>query len=294
MNNISPTNAVPRAKHRGRLVICLAVLGLLLNACAVTRTETVTRLALLAPFEGRYREIGYNALYAARLALAEADVTTTELFPVDDGGSTATAAARARALAQDPLVTAALVVGHAAADEMTLAALEDIPSLVVGHWSAVATNDSVFILVSAGLDEVITVPGKVEVTEAARVEAPAVGSDIFALEQFARLRSSLDGITVASSAALPGEAFRERYQSSAEFAPEPGLLATLIYDATQLAASAMSGLTDRELVRVKIAQTTFEGLNGTIAFENGRWIDAPINFYVYVNGRLTTRDHVIK
>ncbi len=41
---------------------------MLLSACAVKRTPTIYRIALLAPFEGRYREIGYNALYAARMA----------------------------------------------------------------------------------------------------------------------------------------------------------------------------------------------------------------------------------
>ncbi|MCS7070642.1 MAG: hypothetical protein NZM00_03995, partial [Anaerolinea sp.] len=56
----------------------------LLTGCTVH--QTAPRIALIAPFEGRYREVGYNALYAARLALADAE-SGVQLLPLDDGGS---------------------------------------------------------------------------------------------------------------------------------------------------------------------------------------------------------------
>jgi len=74
------------------------------------------RVALLAPFEGRYREIGYNALYAARLAFTESGFANVELMPIDDGGSVVTAVLRARALTHDPQVIGALILGYQAAD----------------------------------------------------------------------------------------------------------------------------------------------------------------------------------
>ena len=46
--------------------VLAALLLVALTACG--GTPPVMRLALLAPFEGRYREVGYQALYAARLA----------------------------------------------------------------------------------------------------------------------------------------------------------------------------------------------------------------------------------
>ena len=47
----------------------------LVTACAIQRTSTPYKIALLAPFEGRYRDVGYDALYAARLALSEANLS---------------------------------------------------------------------------------------------------------------------------------------------------------------------------------------------------------------------------
>src|SRR5690349_2126250 len=48
-------------------------LGCFLSGCAITPHELTPRIALLAPFEGRYREVGYNAYYAVRLAFVDAN-----------------------------------------------------------------------------------------------------------------------------------------------------------------------------------------------------------------------------
>jgi ABC-type branched-subunit amino acid transport system substrate-binding protein len=83
--------------------MCIVLMGMVVG-CGATRSYAITRIALLAPFEGRYREVGYNAYYAALLALGESGSTQIELLAVDDGGSPATAAQRAAALARDPWV----------------------------------------------------------------------------------------------------------------------------------------------------------------------------------------------
>jgi len=41
-----------------------------LTACSAS-TQPVVKIGLVAPFEGRYRPIGYEAIYAARLAIRE-------------------------------------------------------------------------------------------------------------------------------------------------------------------------------------------------------------------------------
>ena len=50
------------------LSLCRSI-PLSLSACA--STQPVIKIGLVAPFEGRFRAIGYEAVYAARLAIRE-------------------------------------------------------------------------------------------------------------------------------------------------------------------------------------------------------------------------------
>ena len=84
------------------------------SACGGTRP--VVKFGLVAPFEGRYRPVGYDAIYAARLAVRERNAAggvggyRVELVAYDDGGDAQVALERARQLALDPQVIA--VIGH--------------------------------------------------------------------------------------------------------------------------------------------------------------------------------------
>jgi hypothetical protein len=259
----------------------LPILMLLLVAgCAAMHPATPVRIALLAPFEGRYREIGYNALYAARMALADKGGVNIELLAVDDGGTAESAADRARALARDPLVKAVIVLGDGAADANTQKAYGDLPVLMVGNWTDRPETSNVFILSSPEIMQQIKTTR--DVTEAARLPSPVTGGDLFALEQFRKLRGSLDGVTVLSSGSPPDSAFRERYLASAPFAPEPNLLATLSYDATAIALQAATSPDALSTLR----DIQYNGLNGDLAFRNGWWADAPVHRYEYQDGNL--------
>jgi branched-chain amino acid transport system substrate-binding protein len=74
------------------------------------------KIGLVAPFEGRYRYVGYDVVYAVRLALREANAAggvggySVELVAYDDGADPAMAVQQARKLAVDPEVVA--VIGH--------------------------------------------------------------------------------------------------------------------------------------------------------------------------------------
>jgi branched-chain amino acid transport system substrate-binding protein len=74
------------------------------------------KIGLVAPFEGRYRYIGYDVIYAVRLALDEANASggvggySVELVAYDDGADPAQAIEQARKLDVDPDVVAA--IGH--------------------------------------------------------------------------------------------------------------------------------------------------------------------------------------
>ncbi len=76
----------------------------------------IIKVGLVAPFEGAYRNVGYDAVYAARLAVHEInsaggiDGRQLELVAYDDRGDAALAAQIAANLIIDPDVVA--VIGH--------------------------------------------------------------------------------------------------------------------------------------------------------------------------------------
>ena len=86
----------------------------LLTACA--SVKPVVKIGLVAPFEGRERAVGYDAIYAARLAVRQANAAggiggyRVTLVALDDRGDPELAAQTAAALVVDPQVVA--VVGH--------------------------------------------------------------------------------------------------------------------------------------------------------------------------------------
>ena len=108
----------PRSSASLRVPLLLALL--LLSACASVRP--VVKIGLVAPFEGRERAIGYDAVYAARLAVREANAAggiggsdgrggyRLALVALDDRGDAELATQTAAALVVDADVVA--VVGH--------------------------------------------------------------------------------------------------------------------------------------------------------------------------------------
>ncbi|MBU0702908.1 MAG: branched-chain amino acid ABC transporter substrate-binding protein [Chloroflexi bacterium] len=103
-----------------RVNSCLLLLAscfLLLASCSFPGSARPTvKIGLVAPFEGRYRYVGYDVIYAVRLALREANAAGgvagyyVELVAYDDGADPAQAAEQARKLAVDPSAVAA--IGH--------------------------------------------------------------------------------------------------------------------------------------------------------------------------------------
>jgi hypothetical protein len=213
-------------------------------------------------------------------------------LPVDDGGTPERAIDRAHALSLDPQLVAVIVLGYNAAAPETLAAFEDVPVLIVGNWSAPPESSTVFVLSNPAINVQITAPAYIEVTEAAELETPILGGEVFALRDFARLRDPLSGVTIVSSGSLPDPDFVERYRQSDPFAPAPGLLATLTYDAVRLILHANQR--DRAGMNASLSTISYEGLNGMFRLSNGYWQGAPIHFYRYEIGQLTAADDVVE
>lgn len=255
-----------------RYIVSLQILFILLSGCAVYRTDTITKIALLTSFEGRYREIGYNALYAAQLALKENAVTSVDLLAVDDGGSIETAIVRAHALRHDSAVKTVLVLGVYATADPVQQAFGELPVIIIGHWNAAPHGQNTVMLASHEIDTLVTLPNDFSMTD--HWQMPLIGSEILALAQLPKVQESLSGITVISSASLPDEAFRQRYLAMGQFTPEPGLLATLTYDAVGMTLEAIR-------TNTSLNNIVYSGMNGTIRFENGYWQNAPIQHFYY-------------
>ncbi len=133
-----------RAPRPWRLLL---ILLWLLPGC-VPRLPRVVKIGLVAPFEGRDRPIGYDAIYAARLAVRQINETggaggwKLALVAYDDRGEAASARTAARNLLTDGEVVA--VIGHyrqptteAAAP---LYAQGGLPLIVIGAWVTPTTT----------------------------------------------------------------------------------------------------------------------------------------------------------
>lgn len=243
------------AKFRTALLLLL-----LPSALASCDTGLPRKITLLAPFEGQYREIGYNALYAIRLALADAGSKDAQLLAVDDGGTVASAIKRIKALNIDPAVAAIIALGPAASHPAAQTA-NDKPLIIIGNWGHDRSDDDSLYAASPEL-----------------AKARATG-DLLMLSQTLAIRDDLESLRFESSGSLPAAAFRERYVNSALYAPPPNALATLTYDIARLAlAAAISG--------EALATSSHDGISGNIGFKDGYWVDAPVNRYRFEGGQL--------
>ena len=184
--------------------LALGLLVVIVAGCGGSPSTTPTRIALLAPFEGRYREVGYQALYAARLGIADSNRLDINLLPIDDGGSVAAAQDRAAALNQDPLVKAVIVLGPFATAERVSEQLQK-PTVSVGTWEASS------------------------ITELATQRTPSICGDACLLPSFVALASDPTRITIETRSPPVTAAFRERYLASGDFVPEPLPTAQHVY-----------------------------------------------------------------
>lgn len=250
------------AESPGWPVLALGIAAaLLLTACGVAGAPPRPKIALLAPFEGQYREIGYNALYALRLAFADSDADDAQLLAIDDGGSAASAFERMRALNLDRAVKWVIALGPWSTHPQAQAAA-DRPLILVGNWGHDRVNESSVYLAHQSL---------VEAESAGDLLMLAQGRDLY--------DGDLSRLRFASSGSPPDEKFRARFLTLSPASTEPNLLATLVYDAAGLALEAIRN-------EMPAQSLSYRGVNGEFRFEAGYWRDAPINQYRYESGQV--------
>lgn len=266
-----------RTRHALPLHKMLFIIFMLsiLSSCVVVKSDSINKIALLAPFEGRYRDIGYNALYSIRLAIGDSGIQDVHLLAVDDGGTIESATDRIQALNIDPDVKAIIVLGQFASHP-TVQQVNDKPLIVIGNWGHALADDDTLIASHPEIAERIV---NIQDITAFNTEAEIIGSDLFILEQVPDLYDDLSQLEIISSGTLPNVDFRERYINSDNYVPEPNLLATLTYDVSRLVIDAIQ--TDASL-----GDMTYSGLNGEVHFVDGYWQDAPLNHYRYDDGDL--------
>ena len=115
-------------------------LFLLLILVGCTSVSPVVKIGLVAPFEGENRAVGYDVIYAARLAVREINEAggiggyRVALVALDDGGDPELARQTAVSLSLDPAVVA--VLGHWQAETTAVAqpiyAQNNLPFIPMG------------------------------------------------------------------------------------------------------------------------------------------------------------------
>jgi hypothetical protein len=184
------------------------LLVLIFVGCAPLRTPPVERIALLAPFEGQYREIGYQALYSVRMAIAETDNLHLELLAIDDGGTVQSASDRIEAINHDPLISAVLVLGPSATDTSNLTQFDERLRVVpIGDWSD-------------------------DFQEALEATNPVTCGDICQLPVYIALAENPTNVTISTTAPRVDTDFAERYADFDTFTPSPLPIARLTYEVT--------------------------------------------------------------
>lgn len=252
----------------------------LLAACAAPRP--VVKIALVAPFEGRLRQVGYEAFPAIRLAIREriaaggAGGVQVTFIAYNDNGDPATAARIARNLALDPEV-----VG------------------VIGHLVLSTTLAALPVYTQAGLPVIApSVPANMLPREPLlfRMGPAAPGRNA---QDSGAACASLDpswtatgwpfGICVTDAppvAQLPGAQQALAAFTDLSLGPLPGPRSIVAYDATNVLLDAIAldaqarGRPTRAGVADALRRIRHGGLLGLITFDpDNTWRDAPAWIY---------------
>jgi len=255
---------VSKAKF-SRSLILLFALAFLLAACSAS-TAPVIKIGLVAPFEGRYRSMGYEAIYAARLAIREINAKggingyRLELVALDDRGDRDMAIESARKLAIDPQVVA-----------------------VIGHYRPDSTDASIETYCAQHVP-LIAIESAFPLPDVCRKQP-----NIFVLGHASIESWPDDQLTFVSNVPDPAELpaaqnFVAAYNAIPIDGTRAGPIALQTYDAMYLLFDALSraGKVDRSGVATAIATSDFNGLGGRYAFDpQGNLSEAKVYLYQY-------------
>jgi ABC-type branched-subunit amino acid transport system substrate-binding protein len=309
---------MPASKARLNVLrLWLIMAALLATAGCVPVTRPVVKIGLVAPFEGRYRDVGYEVIYAVRLAVREANTAggvagyTIELTALDDGGDPSQAAEQALKMAADPAILG--VIGHWL-DRTTYSAgpvyaAEGLPVLATtltalppGTFRLWLTPNAIESAAAGGA--LCPLPcdnlEDLDWLKKVRAEQPTAlvfGPPLWEQTQFVDLAGPLaEGARFAAAAPYPAESsdrtFAERYRGISN-GVEPGPNAVLAYDAANVLFAALRESVDhgetpsRKAMGAALATVHYDGLSGPIRFAaDGNWADAKAWVYEWRGGKV--------
>ncbi len=245
----------------------LCILWLLgsLSACLPPALPRVVKIGLVAPFEGVYRAIGYDAVYAARLAIREINAAggvgdaQLELVAYDDRGDVALAVTAAHNLAADPTVVA--VIGHyhpaSTAAAWPIYTEAGLPLLVIGAW----------VTPTEGIWQLTPPP---ELLPGSPVVWEAVAGETFITPYPMPQDLPSAGEWIAS------------YRAVGPHVPAPGMYALPTYEAVYMLAQALAApaSSSREEIGAALPLAARAGLLGAVHWDAlGYWDAAPLYRY---------------
>ncbi|MGC9393591.1 MAG: ABC transporter substrate-binding protein [Anaerolineae bacterium] len=270
------------------------------------------KIGLVAPFEGRYRYVGYDAIYAARLAVREINAAggaggwMLELVAYDDRADAELAHTTARNLVVDPDVVA--VIGHyrqASTDAASSVYAEaGMPLLVVGAW---------LTPVGAPVWHITPQPEQVaaamvEAADSSPLASPPVGG-IFPFNS-----SMVEGTFLFSSPPTGGiegggewregtlfvtpyplprdlpdlQAWDAAYRAVGPHVPDPGIYALPTYEAVYALAEAIAAVSEsgdkpsRAGAAAALSCVRRDGVLGTLVWDAaGYWDEMPLYVYIW-------------
>jgi ABC-type branched-subunit amino acid transport system substrate-binding protein len=308
-----------RDRHYNRIAIGLCALLVGISTLAGCRGEAlrVVKIGLVAPFEGRCREIGYDVIPAARLAIREyaarpeAREVAIELVAYDDGGDPDKAAEQAARLMADPDVVA--VIGHWR-EQTTLTALPvyaeaGIPAVVytvadmsiAGEFYNLAPSHSALESASERYVSEMLLPASLDLDYSEEIEqeidrivhagwepGPVIGGPVWGLGQsYALAGSLLEDAYYVTGTALPRDSAAQFIDSAWLQQFDSGFRQGSLdappgpYAVTAYEATWLAIKMAAEYSGIMLTDTPADGLR----FDgSGRRLDAPVYLYQWRDG----------
>jgi len=258
-------------------VSVLGISFLLIGCTANTKIESHT-IVLFSSFEGRYHDVGYQALYASQLALMETNAKI-DVLAIDVGGTVVSAINRAHAVNLTEGVIAVVAVGLQSTTLDVLETFARIPVFVPENWGQVGGLSHVFYFANPQGEELTQSP-----VGGVPINGEVFFSSLYTLPSFYRTLDNIDSIQIVTSARLPDDNFRSEYLSLGEFVPEPTLIATHTLDVF------------RYIIEQPLKTINLTELSQSSDFVDGYFVDAPLFTYSLniTTGELETLDLIIE
>ena len=293
--------------------LALAI-GLLLTLAACGRPRPTIKIALVAPFEGRFREVGYDAFPAMRLALRQQIQAggignyQVEFVAYNDNADPAFAERVAHNVVLDADVMA--VIGNLRTDttratqpvysQANLALVApDIPAdqlpngpYVFRMGPSTTAQKERLSQSHCTTHDAIQLTGEQAYRGDVNTQTLALLPDFQSPAAANLLGSATQGLCFAAASPYPRDLLTATQALSAfanisgGFAPGPRSIST--YDATHLILAALQaditthGAPTREGVAEALRHITYDGLLGQISFDaTNTWTTAPVWVYQY-------------